>query len=85
MQKQWVEINSVFLDYLGNRFGKNVKESIKAGELVVTNIDTSSLPKFETEEDAKEHVAKLKHWEQDRCTQDKENWNKLSMVAIQRL
>ena len=53
MQKQWVEINSVFLDFAGSRSGQSTKASIEGGELVVTEINTSVLPKFEREEDVK--------------------------------
>ena len=62
MQKQWVEINSVFLDQIGSRFGQSAKVSIEAGELVVSEIDDSILTKFETEENMKDHVKKLKCW-----------------------
>ena len=75
----------MFLDYVGRRFGQSVKASIEGGELVVTEIDDSVLPKFETEEDMKEHTVKLNCWEHECHTQAKCNCNKLSMVALQRL
>ena len=62
IQKQWVEINSVFLDCVGSLFGQSMKTSIEGDELVVTEIDDSVLPNFETEEAIKLHVAKLKCW-----------------------
>ena len=68
MEKKWVESNSVFLDCVEIRFVKSTKASIEVGELVITDIDDNVLTKFETEEAMKEHVAKLKHYEQDRCT-----------------
>ena len=38
-----------FLDYVGGRFGQSVKASMEAGEIVVTEVDSSILPKFYTE------------------------------------
>ena len=71
MQKQWVEINSVFLDFAGSRSGQSTKASIEGGEIVVTEINTSVLPKFETEEAMKCHVDKLKYWGKEWHTQAK--------------
>ena len=43
MQKQWVENISVFLDFVGSRYGQSVKASLEAGELIVTEVDESIL------------------------------------------
>ena len=67
---------------VGSRFSKNVKASIEAGELVVTEVDDSMLPSFDAEEDMKDHVAALKHWEKEIHAQAKERYNKLSMVML---
>ena len=82
-EKQWTERNSVFLDCTGSPFGQSVKEHIEWGEIVVTKIDSSVIPKFEIEEAMKEHAAKLKYWEQDRCAPAKENHDNLSIVVFQ--
>ena len=47
--------------------------------------DDFVLPKFEIEEDMKDHVANIKKREKERHTQAKENHNKLSIVILQRL
>ena len=49
MQKQWVESVSVFLNFVGSRYGQSVKASLEAGELIVTEVDESILRKFDTE------------------------------------
>ena len=81
MQKQWVERNLLLLDCAGSQFGQSVKASIEERELVVTNIDASALSNFETEEDTKEHVEKLKYWEQERCNLANDNYNKLKWYS----
>ena len=80
MQKQWVESISVFLDFVGSRYGQSVKASLEAGELVVTEVDETVLRKFYTEAEMKAHVAWLKHWEQELHEQTKENRNKFSVM-----
>ena len=83
VKKKWIESNPVFLDCTGSRFGQSVKEHIEWGEIVVTKIDSSVIPTFETEEDMKEYAAKLKCWDQERCALAKENHNNLSIVVLQ--
>ena len=75
----------MFLNVVGSRFGKSVKVSIEAGELVITEVDKSTLPRFDVEKDMTAHVAALKCWEQKLCAQVKENYNKLNIVTLQRL
>ena len=48
MQKQWVENNAKFLDYVGYRFGKSVRAFLEAGKVVVIEVDSKILPKFTT-------------------------------------
>jgi len=60
MQKLWVHNSSKFLDCASGRFGQSVRASLEVGEIVVTEIDKKTLPKFDTEEEMKAHVAGLK-------------------------
>ena len=64
MQKDWTHSNSVFLDYAGMRFGQSARASLTVGELVVVEVDKTLMPKFETEEDKKEHLKGLMCWEE---------------------
>ena len=42
-----------------NKFGQSAKDSLMTGELVVTKINESLMPKFETEGEKDEHLKKL--------------------------
>jgi len=77
--------SSKFLDYISGRFGQSVRASLEAGEIVVTEIDKKTLPKFDAEEEMKAHVAGLKYWEQEECKTAKENHNKITMSIRQKL
>ena len=85
MKKRWVESNSIFLDYIGGKFGQSVKASLQAGELIITEVDETLLPKFDTEAEMKAHVAALKYWEQEEYTQAKEDYQKFSRLVRQSL
>ena len=61
MQKVWVESNRLFLNYVAAKYGQSVKASLLAGDIVVTEIDEDIIPKFDTEEAEKEHLAGLKY------------------------
>ena len=67
MKRQQVESNSILLDFIGSRYRQSVKVSIEAGELVLTNMNKSILPRFETEAKIKVHVVGLKYQEQELC------------------
>ena len=59
IQKQRVDINRVFLNYAGNKFGHSVKASLMAGDLVLTEIDERLLSMFKPEVGKDEHLKKL--------------------------
>ena len=46
MQKQWIESNSLFLDYVGRNYGQSMRASLQAGKLIVIEVDKSILLKF---------------------------------------
>ena len=85
MQKQWVESSAKFLDYVGARLGQSAKASLEAGEVIVTEVDTSILPIFETKKAMEEHIESLKFWEQEQCSREKENFNKFEVNMRQKL
>jgi len=78
MQNNWMESNRVFMDYIGCTFGQSVKASLIAGELVVTEVDESLLPKFVTAEAEKDYLSELKHWEKELYKQAKDDFRKFS-------
>ena len=65
MQKQWIESNSAVLHHIWSKFSQSVKASLEAGEMVMTEVDETLLPRFDAEEDTKAHTAGLKCWEQE--------------------
>ena len=85
MQKQWVENMSVFLDFVGSKYGQSVKASIEVGELIVTEVDESILTKFDTLKEETQHLETLNYWEQEVCTQIKENFKNFSIAIRQML
>ena len=62
-----------------------MKAPLKAGELIITEVDEKYLKRFDAEDEMKAYVASLKCWEQELHTQTKENHNKFSVVMRQRL
>ena len=85
VQRWWVESNSKFLDVIGSRYAQSVKASLEAGEVIVTEVDESLLPKFNTDDEMKAHVQGLKFWEQEQHAQAKEKHNHFRMGVRQRL
>ena len=63
MQRQWVESNALFMDYVGNKYGQSTQVSLTKGELVVLEVDKKLLPRFDTKDKRDKHVAGLKFWE----------------------
>ena len=61
IQKQWVEINAMFLDYMSSRYGQSAKAYIEDRDAIVAEVDERVLPKFDAEAIMKAHVAGLKH------------------------
>ena len=55
----WVDNNNSFLDYVSQKFSQSVKQSPTAGRMLVTEVDTKKLPKFNIEDEMKLHVKKL--------------------------
>ena len=53
MQKQCVENISVFLDFVGSRYGQSAKASLEAGELIIIEVDENILKTFDTETEMK--------------------------------
>ena len=78
MQKKWVENNRIFLDFIARRYGQITKASLEAGELVVTEVDETLIPKFDTEDEQKDHISALKFWEKEQYEIAKEDYNKFS-------
>ena len=60
MQCQWIESNSLFLDYIRKKHEQSTQLSLIGGDLVVIEVDKNLLPKFDTKEDRDIHVAGLK-------------------------
>ena len=85
MQKQWEENTSKFLLRVGARFGPSVLASIKDEEVVVTEVDSNTLPKFKTTEEETDHVEILNHFEMKVQKQDKDNYFKFSRIIRQNL
>ena len=61
MQDNWIESSNIFLDYVESNFGQSVKALLIEGELVVTEVDESLIPKFETAEAEVDYLSKLKY------------------------
>ena len=53
MQTKWMELNSIFLQYVASKFGQSTKVSLLARTLVVTEVDSSKLPRFKTKEESR--------------------------------
>ena len=51
IQRQWVESNSLFLDYAGNKYSQSTQISLTKGDMVVMEVDRKLLPKFDTKEE----------------------------------
>ena len=78
MQKHWIDSNAAFLDYVGVRFYQSVKASLIAGELVVTEVDESLLPRFHTKEDMKKHLEDLEYWQKELYHQTRDDYRHFS-------
>ena len=78
MQRNWIEMNVKLLDYVGSKYGQSAKVSLEVGEMVVTEVDESLLPKFKTEAEKDEHLKKLEYWEQEAYLRAKEDCHKYS-------
>lgn len=63
MQKEWVENNLEFLKFIAAKYGQSAKASLLASEAVVTEVDEDLIPRFDTEEDERDHLTGLKYWE----------------------
>ena len=61
MQKQCIESNNSFLDHIGSVFGHSAKVFLEEGEIVITGVDETLLPSFDTEENMKAHATRLNH------------------------
>ena len=51
-----------FLDCVGASFGKISRASVKAGKVVVTDVENKILHKFATKKEMEDHVAALEFW-----------------------
>ena len=80
MQRQWVESITLFMDFVGGRYGQSVKASLEAGEVIVTEVDESLLKKFDKEEDQTAYLKGLKYWEKKICEQTEENLSKFTVL-----
>ena len=80
MQKQWVESNCVFLNYLGSKFGQIVRVSLVAGKVIETEVDEDLILKLKSPEEKKKHVDGLELWAQELYKQTKEEYGKFSHI-----
>ena len=64
MQKHWAKSDTTLINYIGSKYGQSVKVSLTTGELVVTEMAETLLPKFKTAEEKKTHLSSLEYWEQ---------------------
>ena len=63
MQNNQMEFNTIFLQYVASKFGQSAKATLLAETLVVTEVDTSKLPRFKTKQDKEDYLDKLEFWE----------------------
>ena len=80
MQTNWMDTNILFLRFLASKFGQSTKASLLAETLVVTEVDSSKLPKFKTKKEKAEYLATLEFWEQEECEETKEDYQKFSRI-----
>ena len=80
IQTNWMDLNSIFLQYIASKFGQSTKAALLAGTLVVTEVDSSKLPRFKTKEEKKEFLDKLEFWEQEEYQETKEDYQKFSHI-----
>ena len=78
MQNQWAEGNAIFEKCAGSKRGQSVKVSFLAGELAVSEIGESLLPKFKTAEEKQTHLDSLYFWEQELHQDKKEDFPNLA-------
>ena len=65
MQIYWMEFNTIFLQYVASKFGQSAKATLLAETLVVTEVDSSKLPRFKAKQDKEDYLDKLEFWEQE--------------------
>ena len=68
MQKNWVVVNQMFLDYVGSKHSQSAKASVVARRLVVTEVDKTVLKKFKTKEEQTKFLDSLDFWQQEEHT-----------------
>ena len=59
IQTNWMELNTLFLQYVASKFSQSTKTSLIAETLVVTEVDSSKLLRFKTKEEKEEYLDKL--------------------------
>ena len=59
----WAESYDVFLGCVSTKFSQGIKAPLLQGEVVVTEVDEYLIPSFDAEEEEKEHLDGLRHWE----------------------
>ena len=65
MQNNWMEFNIIILQYITSKFGQSAKTTLFAETLVVTEVDSSKLPRLKTKQDKEDYLDKLEFWEQE--------------------
>ena len=65
VQNRWVESNTTFMNNVGSEYWQSSKILLITWELVVTEVNEIFLPKFEKEEERKEHLEGLKYCKQE--------------------
>ena len=73
------------MDYVGARLGQSSKASLEAGEVIVTEVYTNILLRFETKKAMEECIAALKFWENEQYSRKKYNFNKFELSMCQKL
>ena len=62
MQKNQVNVNQKYIDYIGSKYSQSAKASLIASKLVVTKINLSVLKKFKTKDKQKKYLNSLEYW-----------------------
>ena len=74
MQKNWIEANTIFLRYIGSKFGQSMKASLLDRELVVTKVNKGLLRKFKTKDEQTIYLSTFEFWQQEEYKVAKDNY-----------
>ena len=80
MQNNRIETNSVYMKHVSRKLCQRTKAPLMAGTLVVTEVDTSKLPKLKTKDEQTKNVENLEFWEQEEYQNIKDEYQKISRI-----